>query len=88
MIKFLKCEFITFAKLIGVLVVINILLNFIGIEPYGKAFLSASLVGVALYFLVFIWKLIRVLMMDDISEYQCNKSETMNKALTWLSNLV
>jgi hypothetical protein len=86
--NFLTCEFWTFVKLIGVLLILNILLNIIGIEPYATAFISASLVGIFLYILFFIWKFIKVLTMDDSSTYECKKSETMNKALTWLSNLV
>ena len=88
MVKFLQCEFITFVKLIGFLIVINLVLKFIGIEPYMKVFLSASLIGIILYLFVFIWKLIHVLMIDNVSKYQCENIETVNKALSWLSNIV
>ncbi len=88
MIKFLQCEFFTILKLIGLLIVVNVLVKIIGADSYVKILFQGSIIAIAMYVLVFIWKFVRVLTINDISEYQCKKGDAIKRALTWLSNIV
>jgi len=88
MIEFFKCKIIVMVKLISVLIILNILLNILKIEPYAKTFFIASLVGIFLYLCVIIFKFLKLIFQDKLKDYRCEKSKTLQKALTWLSNLV
>lgn len=88
MIEFFKCKIIVMVKLISVLIILNILLNILKIEPYAKTFFIASLVGIFLYLCFIIFKFLKLIFQDKLKDYRCEKSETLQKALTWLSNLV
>lgn len=86
--KFLQCELFTFLKLLGLIILVNIIVKIVGVVLYSKTILIASIFAIVVYALLFIWKLIRVLISSDSTEYQCTKSDTLKKALTWLSNIV
>lgn len=86
--KFLQCEFFTFLKLIGLLIVVNVIVKVIGGLPYSKIIFLGSMIAIAIYILIFIWKFIRVLTISDIAEYQCKQGDTLKRALTWLSTIV
>ena len=88
MIEFFKCKIIIMIKLISILIILNILLNILKIEPYAKTFFIASLVGVFLYICFIIFEFIKLIFQEKLKDYSCEKSETLKKALTWLSNLV
>lgn len=88
MIEFLKCEFWTFLKLFGLTLLIIIIVNIIGATAYLKVVYMASIVVFCLYFIAFVWKFFRVLMMADSSKYQCEKKDTLKRALIWLMNIV
>ena len=87
MSQFLKCEFFTLLKLLGLLIAINILVKIIGAEFYLKAILLASVIAIVFYVFLFIWKFIRMLMTSNL-EYQCKQGDTFKRALTRLSNIV
>ncbi|ADR33864.1 olfactory receptor Olr853 [Sulfuricurvum kujiense DSM 16994] len=87
MSQFLKCEFFTLLKLVGLLITVNIIVKIIGAESYSKVILLASVIAIVIYIFLFIWKFIRVLVTND-SEYQCKQGDTFKRALTWLSNIV
>lgn len=86
--KFLLCEFFTFLKLVGLLIVVNLIVKIIGVVFYSKTIFIGSMFAIVVYTLLFIWKFIRVLISSNIAEYQCTKSDTLKKALTWISNIV
>ncbi|HQS66321.1 MAG TPA: hypothetical protein PLM93_03935 [Sulfuricurvum sp.] len=86
--KFLQCEFFTFLKLLGLLIVVNVIVKIVGVVLYSKTILIASIFAIVVYALLFIWKFIRVLISSDITEYQCTRSDTLKKAFVWLSNIV
>lgn len=88
MSKFLQCELFTFLKLFVLLIGLNLFVKIIAIDSYSKMIFMGSLISIVLYILVFIWKLIRLLTLENTSEYQCQQGETLKKALTWLSNIV
>jgi hypothetical protein len=88
MSKFLQCEFFTFLKLIGLLIVVNVIVKVIGIVSYSKVIFLGSMIAIAIFVLIFILKFIRVLTRRDVSEYQCNQGDSLKRALTWLSNIV
>lgn len=85
MSKFLQCEFFTFLKLVGLLIVVNVIVKIVGVVLYSKTIFIASIFALVVYTLLFIWKFIRILISSDLSEYQCN---SLKKAFTWLSNIV
>lgn len=88
MSKFLRCEFFTFLKLTALLILLNIIVNVIGIDSYAKTIFLGSLIAIAIFILFFIWKFFLVLMPDDSTCYQCEQQSSFSKALTWLSNIV
>lgn len=87
MSQFLKCEFFTLLKLLGLLIIVNVIVKIIGTEPYLKAILLGSVLAIVIYVFLFIWKFIRVVIAND-SEYQCKHGDTFKRALTWLSNII
>lgn len=88
MTKFLRCELFTFLKLAALLILLNIIVNVIGIDSYAKEIFIGSLIAIAWFVLFFIWKFFRVLTSDDSTRYQCKQESSFSKALTWLSNIV
>ncbi len=46
------------------------------------------MIAVFMFVLIFIWKLVRLLMSEDVDKYVCNPGDTMKRTLTWLSNIV
>lgn len=87
MSQFLKCEFFTLLKLLGLLIIVNVIVKVIGTESYLKAILLGSVIAIVIYVLLFIWKFIRVVITNDL-EYQCKHGDTFKRALTWLSNII
>ncbi len=86
--KFLYCELFTFIKFIGLLIVVNIIVLIIGASLYSKTIFLGSILAIVMFVIVFIWKFIRILILPNISQYQCTQSNTFKKALTWISNIV
>jgi uncharacterized membrane protein YqjE len=86
--NFLTCELFIFLKLFGLTLLVILIVNIIGATGYLKAVLMASIVVFLIYIIVFIWKFFKVLMMDDSSKYECEKKDTLKRALTWLLNIV
>lgn len=66
---FLKCEFFTLLKLVGLLIVVNVIVKVIGTGSYLKIILLGSVIAIAIYVFLFIWKFVRMLMTND-AEYQ------------------
>lgn len=86
--KFLQCEVFTFLKLVGLLIIVNLIAKIVGAVLYSRTILIVSILVIVVYILLFIWKFIRVFTSSNLVEYQCVKSDTLKKALTWISNIV
>ncbi|MCK9372543.1 MAG: hypothetical protein M0P91_05050 [Sulfuricurvum sp.] len=86
--KFLLCESFTFLKMLGLLVIVNVIVTILGAESYSKIFFTGSLIAIVFFIIVFILKLVYVTVTQKISEYQCTQDGAFKKALTWLSNIV
>lgn len=85
---FLKCEFFTLVKLLGLVIVVNLIVKIIGDTVYLKILLVGSFIAIGAYILLFVWKFTQLLLMKNSSEYQCKQGDSLKRAFSWLSNIV
>lgn len=86
--KFLQCEIYTFLKILILLILVYLIVKIIGNDTYTKAIFLGGLISIAIYGLLFIWKLFRFIFNNDNTNYQCSQGETFKRAMTWISNII